>query len=174
MDDRAGRRGGRGVAPVARPGQALAQATTPSWSLPSCPGSASSERSSPGGLMRSADPGSTTGGPPPARLDLIAARHEMVDTQLAARGIRDPVVLDAMRTVPREAFLPDTLAEYAYDDGPLPIGEGQTISQPYVVAFMTEAVSPRPDDRALEIGTGSGYVPSVLGPVGAEGDTVRR
>jgi protein-L-isoaspartate(D-aspartate) O-methyltransferase len=124
--------------------------------------------------MRSADPGSTTGGPPPARLDLVAARHEMVDTQLAARGIRDPVVLDAMRTVPREAFLPDTLAEYAYDDGPLPIGEGQTISQPYVVAFMTEAVSPRPGDRALEIGTGSGYSAAVLASVVAEVYTVER
>ncbi|MBI4012385.1 MAG: protein-L-isoaspartate(D-aspartate) O-methyltransferase [Candidatus Rokubacteria bacterium] len=98
----------------------------------------------------------------------------MVDTQLAARGIRDPVVLDAMRTVPREAFLPDTLAECAYDDGPLPIGEGQTISQPYVVAFMIEAVSPRPGDRALEIGTGSGYSAAVLASVVAEVYSVER
>jgi protein-L-isoaspartate(D-aspartate) O-methyltransferase len=86
----------------------------------------------------------------------------MVEQQLVARGIRDARVLEAMRTVPREAFLAPWQAACAYDDGPLPIGEGQTISQPYVVAVMIEAVAPMADDRALEIGTGSGYSAAVL------------
>ena len=82
-------------------------------------------------------------------------RERMVDTQIASRGIRDPWVLHAMRTVPREAFVPASLQESAYDDGPLPIGDDQTISQPYVVAAMTEVVQPKPGNRALEIGTPS-------------------
>jgi protein-L-isoaspartate(D-aspartate) O-methyltransferase len=98
----------------------------------------------------------------------------MVDRQLTSRGIRDPLVLDAMRTVPREAFVPSHLIECAYDDGPLPIGEGQTISQPYVVAFMIEAASPRATDRALEIGTGSGYAAAVLASIAKEVYTVER
>jgi protein-L-isoaspartate(D-aspartate) O-methyltransferase len=120
--------------------------------------------------MRCADPDAAGTG----RLDLIAARHAMVDAQLAARGIHDPAVLEAMRAVPREAFVPATQAGYAYEDGPLPIGHGQTISQPYVVAVMTEAVSPRPGDRALEIGTGSGYAAAVLASIVAEVYTVER
>ena len=98
----------------------------------------------------------------------------MVERQLVARGIRDPLVLDAMRTVPREAFLSDRQAAYAYEDGPLPIDAGQTISQPYVVACVIEAVAPRPGDRALEIGTGSGYSAAVLASTVAEVYTVER
>lgn len=98
----------------------------------------------------------------------------MVDRQLASRGIRDPLVLDAMRTVPREAFVPSHLIECAYDDGPLPIGEGQTISQPYVIASMIAAVSPAATDRALEIGTGSGYSAAVLASIVKEVYTIER
>ena len=81
----------------------------------------------------------------------------MVRDQVAARGIRDAALLDTMRKVPREFFVPPHLAEFAYLDTPLPIESGQTISQPYIVALMIEAVTPRPSYRALEIGTGSGY-----------------
>lgn len=91
-----------------------------------------------------------------------ARRAAMVATQIAARGVTDPAVLAAMRTVPREAFVSPELAVYAYDDIPLPIGEGQTISQPYMVAVMTAALQPSPTDRVLEIGTGSGYAAAVL------------
>jgi len=124
--------------------------------------------------MRSADPDSVIRRDPEARTALIAARHRMVERQLVARGIRDPLVLAAMRTVPREAFLSARQAAYAYDDGPLPIGEGQTISQPYVVASMIEAVAPRAGDRALEIGTGSGYSAAVLASTVTEVYTVER
>ncbi len=103
-----------------------------------------------------------------------AARRRMVERQLAARGIRDPRVLAAMGTVPREAFVSDRQAAYAYEDRPLPIGEGQTISQPYVVAVMIEAAAPVPTDRALEIGTGSGYSAAVLASIVAEVYTVER
>jgi protein-L-isoaspartate(D-aspartate) O-methyltransferase len=98
----------------------------------------------------------------------------MVDVQLAGRDIRDPAVLDAMRTVPREAFVPPAFADRAYDDGPLPIGHGQTISQPYIVAFMAAAAAPRASDRALEIGTGSGYSAAVLASIVKEVYTVER
>jgi protein-L-isoaspartate(D-aspartate) O-methyltransferase len=98
----------------------------------------------------------------------------MVERQLAGRGIRDPRVLAAMRAVPRELFVPETAADDAYDDGPLPIGEGQTISQPYIVAYMLEAVAPDPTHRALEIGTGSGYSAAVLASIVAEVYTVER
>jgi protein-L-isoaspartate(D-aspartate) O-methyltransferase len=98
----------------------------------------------------------------------------MVDEQLAARGISDPAVLAAMRSVPREAFVPPDLTDQAYDDGPLPIGAGQTISQPYVVAFMIGAVAPKGGDRALEIGTGSGYSAAVLASIVKEVYTVER
>jgi protein-L-isoaspartate(D-aspartate) O-methyltransferase len=86
----------------------------------------------------------------------------MVMRQLAGRGIRDQRVLAAMRWVPREWFLPPHLAAEAYSDAPLPIGNGQTISQPYVVALMTHELAPRRSDRILEIGTGSGYQTAVL------------
>jgi protein-L-isoaspartate(D-aspartate) O-methyltransferase len=98
----------------------------------------------------------------------------MVDGQLAGRDIRDPTVLDAMRTVPREAFVPADLADRAYEDGPLPIGSGQTISQPYIVAFMIAAAAPQGGDRALEIGTGSGYAAAVLASIVKEVYTVER
>lgn len=92
----------------------------------------------------------------------IDARERMVDAHLRARGIRDPRVLDAMRRVPREAYVPEADRAVAYLDSPLAIGHGQTISQPYVVAFMTEALALAPDDVVLEIGTGSGYQTAVL------------
>ena len=101
-------------------------------------------------------------------------RATMVATQIAARGVTDPAVLEAMRTVPREAFVPPELAELAYDDMPLPIGEGQTISQPYIVALMTAALRPSPTDRVLEIGTGSGYAAAVLHCLVKEVYTIER
>jgi protein-L-isoaspartate(D-aspartate) O-methyltransferase len=91
-----------------------------------------------------------------------ALRESMVEQQIAARGIRDSRVLAAMRRVPRHEFVPPDLQPAAYEDRPLPIGEGQTISQPYIVALMTEVLELSPDDRVLEIGTGSGYQAAVL------------
>ncbi|HEX2642990.1 MAG TPA: protein-L-isoaspartate(D-aspartate) O-methyltransferase [Thermoanaerobaculia bacterium] len=101
-------------------------------------------------------------------------RWRMVQTQIADRGVRDERVLQAMRTVPREAFVADHLADQAYRDHPLPIDEGQTISQPYVVAWMAEALEPQPGDRVLEIGAGSGYAAAVLSRVVDEVYTVER
>jgi protein-L-isoaspartate(D-aspartate) O-methyltransferase len=89
-------------------------------------------------------------------------RQRMVGDQIAARDVRDPRVLAAMRDVPRHLFVPPDLQRQAYQDRPLPIGYDQTISQPYIVALMTELVRPRPSDRALEVGTGSGYQAAVL------------
>jgi protein-L-isoaspartate(D-aspartate) O-methyltransferase len=103
-----------------------------------------------------------------------ARRVFMVETQIAGRGIGDAAVLAAMQTVPREKFVPARLADLAYDDGPLPIGEEQTISQPYVVALMTEALRLTRADRALEIGTGSGYAAAVLAEIAEEVYTVER
>ena len=97
-----------------------------------------------------------------------AARARMVRDQLVSRGIRDARVLAALGKVPRQEFVPKALQAEAYQDGPLPIGHGQTISQPYVVAFMTEALVLRPRDRVLEIGTGSGYQAAVLAGLVAE------
>ena len=90
------------------------------------------------------------------------ARERMVQEQMVARGIHDPQVLEALRKVPRHRFVPGEMRTSAYDDTPLPIGLGQTISQPYMVAFMTEALELKPQDRVLEIGTGSGYQAAVL------------
>jgi protein-L-isoaspartate(D-aspartate) O-methyltransferase len=90
------------------------------------------------------------------------AREEMVEEQIKDRGITHHATLDAMKTVPRHQFVPDDLIDKAYDDGPLPIGYGQTISQPYIVAYMTAAIDPKPDQKILEIGTGSGYQAAVL------------
>jgi protein-L-isoaspartate(D-aspartate) O-methyltransferase len=101
-------------------------------------------------------------------------RERMVATQIEARGITDPLVLDAMRTVLRECFVPASLAKFAYEDGPLPIGSGQTISQPYIVAVMTAAARLKPGARALEIGTGSGYGAAILSRIAAEVYTVER
>ena len=86
----------------------------------------------------------------------------MLRGQIEARGVQDPRVLHAMRSVPRERFVPEAQRSQAYEDRPLPIGHGQTISQPFVVAAMTEALRPQPSDRVLEIGTGSGYQAAVL------------
>jgi protein-L-isoaspartate(D-aspartate) O-methyltransferase len=91
-----------------------------------------------------------------------ADRLAMVETQIAARGVHDPRVLDAMRTVPRHEFVPREETNRAYEDRPLPIGEGQTISQPYLVALMTELLDVQPGEKVLEIGTGSGYQAAVL------------
>jgi len=96
------------------------------------------------------------------------ARERMVREQIEARGVSSPRVLDAMRTVPRHEFVPKDLADSAYNDHPLPIGEGQTISQPYIVALMTEILQLKPSDRILEIGTGSGYQAAVLSALAAE------
>jgi protein-L-isoaspartate(D-aspartate) O-methyltransferase len=90
------------------------------------------------------------------------AREAMVQEQIAARGVRDRQVLEAMRKVPRHLFVPPAMQPYAYRDSPLPIGHEQTISQPYIVAFMTEALALKPGDRVLEVGTGSGYQAAVL------------
>jgi protein-L-isoaspartate(D-aspartate) O-methyltransferase len=101
-------------------------------------------------------------------------RRRMVDHDIRPRGVRDPRVLEAMRTVPREHFVEARSAASAYDDRPLPIGSGQTISQPYIVAKMTEALELTAGQKALEIGTGSGYAAAVLGQVAGEVWTVER
>jgi protein-L-isoaspartate(D-aspartate) O-methyltransferase len=106
--------------------------------------------------------------------DFATLRRLMVENQLERRGIADPLVLAAMGKVPREAFVPPELADEAYADGPLPIGEGQTISQPYIVALMTEALELRGGERVLEIGAGSGYAAAVLAEIAAELFTVER
>jgi len=98
----------------------------------------------------------------------------MVDTQIQTRGVRDPRVLDAMRTVPRHLFVSEALQDQAYGDFPLPIGEGQTISQPYIVAEMTQALELTEDDRVLEIGTGSGYQTAVLAELAYRVYTIER
>jgi len=106
--------------------------------------------------------------------DLAARRVEMVDHDIAARGVSDPRVLDAMRAVPRHDFVPDRYRALAYTDQPLPIGRDQTISQPLMVAVMAAAAELRPNDRALEIGTGSGYGAAVLARLAATVFTVER
>jgi protein-L-isoaspartate(D-aspartate) O-methyltransferase len=98
----------------------------------------------------------------------------MVERQLAGRGITDERVLAAMEKVPREEFVSPDLAEYAYDDNPLPIAEGQTISQPYIVALMAEAAQIKAGARVLEVGTGSGYAAAVLAELAAEVITIER
>jgi protein-L-isoaspartate(D-aspartate) O-methyltransferase len=98
----------------------------------------------------------------------------MVAEQIEARGIVDPAVLAALRAVPRHRFVPDNMRLLAYDDSPLPIGSGQTISQPYIVALMTAQIRPRRDMRVLEIGTGSGYQAAILVAVGARVTTIER
>ena len=112
-------------------------------------------------MVASMAPADSTSGDPPQD-SLTRARLAMVADQIAARGVKDPRVLDAMRAVPRHEFVPATVREDAYVDSPLPIGHGQTISQPYIVALMTELARPSPADRVLEVGTGSGYQAAVL------------
>ncbi|HNS22450.1 MAG TPA: protein-L-isoaspartate(D-aspartate) O-methyltransferase [Sedimentisphaerales bacterium] len=104
----------------------------------------------------------------PAFVERIEERERMVATQIAARAIRDPRVLQAMRTVPRHAFVPAPQRALAYADHPLPIGHDQTISQPYVVAFMTEALALDPHSVVLEIGAGSGYQAAVCAEIARE------
>jgi len=99
-------------------------------------------------------------------------RDEMVRTQIAARGVRDERVLAAMRAVPRHLFVPEDVRAQAYEDHPLPIGEGQTISQPYIVGLMSELLEVGPGDRVLEIGTGSGYQAAILAEMGCEVYTI--
>jgi protein-L-isoaspartate(D-aspartate) O-methyltransferase len=94
-----------------------------------------------------------------------AQRNAMVKEQIADRGIADAEVLRAMRTVPRHLFVPEGLQSRAYDDGPLPIGHGQTISQPYIVAYMAEVLKVGKGDTVLEVGTGSGYQAAILSPM---------
>jgi protein-L-isoaspartate(D-aspartate) O-methyltransferase len=101
-------------------------------------------------------------------------RDVMVWSQIAARGVRDRRVLEAMRAVPRHLFVPQSYSAEAYDDYPLPIGSGQTISQPYIVAFMAEALALKGSERVLEIGTGSGYQTAVLSLLAQEIYTVER
>jgi protein-L-isoaspartate(D-aspartate) O-methyltransferase len=101
-----------------------------------------------------------------------AARQRMVETQIRARGIDDPAVLDAMSKVPRHRFVPEDLRAYSYADGPLRIGHGQTISQPYIVALMTALIEPRESMKVLEIGTGSGYQAAVLAEIVGEVYTI--
>lgn len=101
-------------------------------------------------------------------------RNEMVERQIKARGIRDAAIVEAMREVPRERFVLEQYRTSAYDDSPLPIPAGQTISQPYVVALMIRAMRPRADDRALEVGSGSGYAAAILSRIVREVHTVER
>ena len=104
--------------------------------------------------------------------DLTAQRQTMVEQQIEARGVTDPATLAAMQTVPRHEFLPMRLRSEAYADYPLPIGHGQTISQPFIVAFMTEAIRPQPGEKILEIGAGSGYQAAILAQMGAQVYTI--
>jgi protein-L-isoaspartate(D-aspartate) O-methyltransferase len=106
--------------------------------------------------------------------DLTTARQLMVDSQLRGRGISDPRVLDAMLRVPRHEFVPEAYRAQAYEDHPLPIGDGQTISQPYVVALMLESLQLTPSDTALEVGTGSGYATALLGELAARVFSIER
>jgi len=106
--------------------------------------------------------------------DYSRLRERMVQRQIAGRGVRSEKVLDAMRKVPRERFLPNGQAAWAYDDAPLPIGDGQTISQPYIVAYMTEALLLEGGETVLEIGTGSGYAAAVLAEIAADVYTIER
>ena len=101
-------------------------------------------------------------------------RHHMVDAQLRHRGIADERVLAAMERVPRHEFAPERYRDQAYEDHPLPIGEGQTISQPYIVALMLEALKISPTDKVLEIGTGSGYVTALLAELAARVISIER
>ena len=101
-------------------------------------------------------------------------RKQMIDYQLAARGLYDQNVLDAVNAVPREEFVPTDLVEFAYSDSPLPIAASQTISQPYIVALMTAALELKPDDRVLEVGAGSGYAAAVLAEISEEVYTIER
>lgn len=107
-------------------------------------------------------------------MSLLAERNQMVDLQLGRRDITDARVLAAFRAVPREAFVPTNATELAYEDGPLPIGHEQTISQPYIVALTAQALALREHERVLEVGTGSGYAAAILSQLVAEVQSVER
>lgn len=96
---------------------------------------------------------------------MYVTKEQMIETQLKRRGIKDPVVLQAMWEVDREFFIPEEVRDEAYYDGPLPIGRGQTISQPYIVAYMAQELKLQPDDIVLEIGTGCGYNAAVISKI---------
>jgi protein-L-isoaspartate(D-aspartate) O-methyltransferase len=98
-------------------------------------------------------------------LDLARARDRIVDIQIARRGVRDQHLLEALRRVPREAFVEFGFEEFSYEDGPLPIAEGQTISHPYIVALMIEAAEIKPGDNVLEVGAGSGYAAAIVSQI---------
>jgi protein-L-isoaspartate(D-aspartate) O-methyltransferase len=104
----------------------------------------------------------TTPGVEPQQVNLDQARKRMVETQIRARGVQNKRVLEAMGTVPRHEFVPEEYRTSAYEDSPLPTSSGQTISQPFIVALMTELIDPQPEHRVLEIGTGSGYQAAIL------------
>ena len=106
--------------------------------------------------------------PEPAAADWQMQRERMVSQQIEARGVKDPLVLESMRSVPRHLFVPEANRQGAYSDMPLPIGDSQTISQPYIVALMTELLELGPGSRVLEIGTGSGYQAAVLAAMGID------
>jgi len=103
--------------------------------------------------------------PAPAPAPYSTLREAMVREQIEARGVKDPRVLKAMRTVPRHEFVPEAVRDQAYEDHPLPIGHGQTISQPYIVAYMTEALKLNGREKVIEIGTGSGYQAAILAEI---------
>ncbi|MBN1445019.1 MAG: protein-L-isoaspartate(D-aspartate) O-methyltransferase [Candidatus Omnitrophica bacterium] len=107
-------------------------------------------------------------------MNFAEMRKRMVETQIIRRGISDKKVIDAFLKVPRERFVPENVKPFAYEDGPLSIGEGQTVSQPYMVALMTEALNPAYGVKTLEIGTGSGYQSAILAEIGAELYSVER
>jgi protein-L-isoaspartate(D-aspartate) O-methyltransferase len=108
------------------------------------------------------------------KINFSERRSAMVESHLAGRGIESQLVLEAMQAVPRESFLPEHLREFAYQDTPLPIAEGQSISQPYIVALMTEALMLEGGEEVLEIGTGSGYAAAVLAQIAKDVYTVER
>ncbi|MFN2280814.1 MAG: protein-L-isoaspartate(D-aspartate) O-methyltransferase, partial [Anaerolineales bacterium] len=109
-----------------------------------------------------------------SRINYEAARRRMVEGQIVARGITSPRVLEAFLDVPRHLFVPANQQVYAYQDGPLPIGFGQTISQPYIVAYMTDKLALKGDERVLEIGTGSGYQSAILSQLAGEIHSIER
>jgi protein-L-isoaspartate(D-aspartate) O-methyltransferase len=124
------------------------------------------------GLALAALVGSTCTAGSDEQIDFVQARLEMVESQIISRGVSDPEVLKAMRKVERHRFVPEKMQRYAYEDYPLPIGAEQTISQPYIVALMTELLKLDSSDRVLEIGTGSGYQAAVLGELAGEVYTI--
>src|SRR6266550_1363234 len=123
-------------------------------------------------LVAAALAATACGQKPSVPSDFAAERQRMVQQQLVARSIKDERVLAAMTKVPREEFVPADSRAATYEDGPLPIGYGQTISQPYIVAFMTEKLQPRPNNRVLEVGTGCGYQAAVLAELVADVYTI--